>query len=99
MYIEEIKSGDTVQLNVEGKIDSITSPEFQEALLKSFQKGNQVVVNMEKVVYISSAALRAFTLGQKTAQSKGGRMTITNAPQSVMDVFKTTGFDKFLNIS
>ena len=98
MFIEEIMSEGSLQLNVEGKIDSITSKEFQDSVLKAFQRSNKIIINMEKVSYISSAALRALTLGQKTAESKGGRMTVINVQPSVMDVFRTTGFDKLLTI-
>ncbi len=98
MFIEEIMSEGSLQLNVEGKIDSITSKEFQDSVLKAFQRSNKIIINMDKVSYISSAALRALTLGQKTAESKGGRMTVINVQPSVMDVFRTTGFDKLLTI-
>lgn len=99
MYIEEIQSEGSLQLNVEGKIDSLSSKDFQDAVLKSFQKSNKIIINMEKVPYISSAALRALTLGQKTAESKGGNMIVMNVQPGVMDVFRTTGFDKLLTIS
>ena len=98
MYIEEIYSEGSIQINVEGKIDSITSKEFQDAVLKSFQRSNVIIINMEKTMYISSAALRALTLGQKTAESKGGKMTIINVQPAVMDVFRTAGFEKILDI-
>ncbi len=98
MYIEEIFSGDTVQLNIEGKIDSLASKEFQDAVLKSFQKSNTLILNLEKTEYISSAAFRALTLGHKTAQSKGGRMTLINVQPAVEDVLVTMGFNKMLDI-
>lgn len=98
MYIEEIFSGDTVQLNIEGKIDSLASKEFQDAVLKSFQKSNTLILNLEKTEYISSAAFRALTLGHKTALSKGGRMTLINVQPAVEDVLVTMGFNKMLDI-
>ncbi|MCR5411075.1 MAG: STAS domain-containing protein [Lachnospiraceae bacterium] len=98
MYIEEISSEGSLQLNVEGKIDSLTSGEFQNAVLKAFQKSNIIVINMEKTNYVSSAALRALTLGHKTALAKGGKMTLINVQPSVMDVFRVAGFDKLLDI-
>lgn len=98
MYIEEISAEGSLQLNVEGKIDSLSSEAFQSAVLKAFQRSNNIVINMEKVPYISSAALRALTLGHKTASAKGGQMTLINVQPGVSDVFRTTGFDKMLNI-
>lgn len=98
MTIEETALDGKLQLNIEGKIDSISSSDFQDAVLKSFQKSNEIIINMEKVSYISSAALRALTLGNKTAAAKGGKMTVINVPPCVSDVFRTTGFDKMLDI-
>ena len=98
MTIEEIKNGDSLQINVEGKIDTLTSPEFQDAVLKSFQKGDNIVINFEKVPYISSAGLRALILGQRTAASRGGQFTLINVQPGVQSVFSETGFDKILNI-
>lgn len=98
MYIETVSGEGKVQLNVEGKIDSNTSDEFQSTLLTAFQRSSNVVINMEKVDYISSAALRAFMLGSKTAQSKGGKLTLINVGNEVMNVLVTTGFDSLLNI-
>ncbi|MBO5552027.1 MAG: STAS domain-containing protein [Lachnospiraceae bacterium] len=98
MTIEEIKSENSLQINVEGKIDTLTSPEFQDVVLKSFQKSNNIIINFDKVPYISSAGLRALILGQKTASSKGGNLTLINVQTGVYSVFKETGFDKILNI-
>ncbi len=98
MTIEEVRDGDTIQLNVSGKIDTITSGDFQNAVLSSFQKCNTLVINFQDVIYISSSGLRALVLGQKTAVAKGGSMKIINTSKVVDDVFKVTGFNKMLNI-
>ena len=98
MYIEQINAEGSLQLDVEGKIDSISSKDFQDVLLAGYQKSNSIIINMEKTTYISSAALRALTLGQKTAAAKGGKMVLINVPPNVQDVFRMTGFDKMLDI-
>ncbi len=79
MTIDESKSGDILQLNVHGKVDANASTEFQNEVLKAFQKSKSVIVNLADVNYISSAGLRALLIGQKTANSKGGKFTIINA--------------------
>ena len=98
MTIEEVKNGNTLQLNVEGKIDTLNCQEFQDTILKTFQRTNDLIINMDNVAYVSSAGLRALILGQKTAVSKGGSLVIINASSSVKDVFRVTGFDKVLDI-
>ena len=98
MHYEEIRSEGMVQLNIEGKIDAISSDEFQTLVLASFTKTNCVIINLEKVTYMSSAGLRALTLGDKTAKSKKGQLIIINVPEQVRDVFRVTGFDTILDI-
>jgi len=98
MHYEEIEADGMLQLNIEGKIDALTSDEFQTLVLRSFMKSNNVILNMEKVKYMSSAGLRALVLGQKTAQSKGGKLIIINLQDQVRDTFVVTGFDGILDI-
>ena len=98
MHYEEIQGEGSLQLNIEGKIDALTSDEFQTLILRSFMKSDSIVVNMERVTYMSSAGLRALILGEKTAESKGGKLVIINAPDSVMETFKVTGISDILDI-
>ena len=98
MHFEETLREGTLQLDIEGKIDAITSDEFQTLVLRGFTKSNNVVINLEKVNYMSSAGLRALVLGEKTAESKGGKLIIINAQPQVMDVFRVTGFEGILDI-
>ena len=98
MHYEEIQSEGMLQLNIEDKIDTVSSDEFQNLVLKAFTKSNQVVVNLEKVPYMSSAGLRALILGEKTAKSKGGKLVIINPPPQVQDIFRTAGLYNILDI-
>ncbi|MCR5011823.1 MAG: STAS domain-containing protein [Lachnospiraceae bacterium] len=94
---EEFKE-DKLVLSIEGRIETNTAPEFQNAVLGAFQKCSNVVLDFEEVAYISSAGLRGLLLGQKTAQSKGGSMVLTNVNDAVMEVLKMTGFRSILTI-
>ena len=98
MTIEEIKSGDTLQLNIKGKVDAISAPELQNQVLKSFQKSKNVILNFAEVSYISSAGLRSLLIGQKTASSKGGKFMLINCNDTIVDVLRVTGLEKVLTI-
>lgn len=98
MKIEETRAGDILQLNVEGKIDTFSSEEFQNTLFAGFQKSKNIVLNMEKVQHITSIGLRSLLLGQKTADSKGGSLVIINANENIREIFRVTGFDSILTI-
>ncbi len=98
MTISEIKNSGEITLKLNGRVDTITAPELQQAVLIAFQKEKNVVIDFEDVEYISSAGLRALLIGEKTAKSKGGSMTIKGANETVKSVFSVTGFDKILTI-
>ncbi len=98
MQYEEIRTEEALQLNVDGKIDVTTANDFQNAVLKTFVKSKNVIINLEKVPYMSSAGLRALVLGAKTAQAKGGSLVIIKAQPVVMEVFKYSGMNKILEI-
>ncbi len=98
MNITEAKKDDTLEISVEGNVDTNTAPRLQETLLQAFQKSSKVVLDLDKCPYMSSAGLRALLIAQKTAMSKGGALTICNVKEAVMSVFKMTKFDAVLNI-
>ena len=98
MTITKNQNGDTVTLLVDGRLDTNTSPEMQAAILEAFKNAKNLVLDLEKVVYVSSAGLRALLIGQKTASSKGGKMEVIHVAPTVKSVFNSVGFSKILNI-
>ena len=97
MNIIETNCGDYIRLIVEGRVDVTTSPRLQAAILAGFQKNPNLVIDFLNVPYISSAALRALLIGQKTAVSKNGSMKLVNVSAPVMNIFEVSGFSKVLD--
>ena len=87
-----------IRLIVEGRVDTNTSPQLQQAILSAFQKSRDIVIDFLNVSYISSAGLRALLIGQKTALSKGGSMRLTNLSDVVMNILEVSGFVNILKI-
>ena len=98
MNISETRSGDVIQIKIDGRVDTTTSPQLQNAILQAFQKGSKLGLDFSDVEYVSSAGLRALLIGQKTANSKGGSMTLVNVADAVLQVFKMSGFSGILHI-
>ncbi|MBO5278780.1 MAG: STAS domain-containing protein [Lachnospiraceae bacterium] len=98
MQIKEIKLEDSIMLKVKGRVDTGTSPELQQEILKSFQKKNHLILDFEEVDYISSAGLRALLIGQKTANSKGGSMKLVHVCEMVNNILEMSGFINILTI-
>lgn len=98
MTLKETRVEDRIQLSVEGRVDTTTSPQLQNAILQAFQKGSHLILDFQNVEYISSAGLRALLIGQKTANSKGGSMKILHVQELVLQVLEMSGFDSILTI-
>lgn len=98
MTITKTQNGDAVTLLVEGRVDTNTSPELQKAILEAFQRAKNLTLDLEKVLYVSSAGLRAFLIGQKTAVSKGATMELIHVAPAVKTVLDSVGFSKILTI-
>ncbi|MBR3307533.1 MAG: STAS domain-containing protein [Lachnospiraceae bacterium] len=98
MTITETKEEGCLVLAVEGRVDTNTSPELQDQILKGFQKCDTIRMDFTDLAYISSAGLRALLLGHKTAASKNGSFIIAHVNEDVMEIFEDTGFSEILNI-
>lgn len=98
MDVKELKKEDKIVLDISGRVDATNSSVLQNAILLAFQKMKTVELDFANVQYIASAGLRALMIGQKTAMSKGGTMTVRNVSDMVMEVFEMTGFSDILTI-
>ncbi|MBQ3497359.1 MAG: STAS domain-containing protein [Oscillospiraceae bacterium] len=98
MTITKNQNGDAVTLLVDGRVDTNTSPELQKEILAAFQTAKTLTLDLEKVVYVSSAGLRALLIGQKTAASKGAAMELVHVTPTVKTVLDSVGFSSILTI-
>ena len=96
LNISKSQEGSALTLVLEGRLDTVTSPEL-EAVVKELGNVDTLVMDIAGLEYISSAGLRVLLSAQKTMNAKGG-MTIKNATEEVMEIFEVTGFDDILTI-
>jgi len=98
MTITEKNDGGMVTLSIDGRVDINSSTKLQEAILEVFKTSKHLVLDFSKVVYLSSAGLRALLIGQKTAASKGAKVELQNPTPTVKAVLDSVGFSKVLAI-
>jgi len=98
MHIVKTQEGDQTVLALSGRLDTITSPKLQEALIPAFDSAKRIVLDFSGLDYVSSAGLRVLLIGEKTAKVKGGLQTLVNVPAEIKEVFTMTGFSEILNI-
>lgn len=98
MTINTKKDGDLVTILPEGRIDSVTAPEFQKAVDDNINGAKNVVIDFLKLDYISSAGLRVLLATKKAVSKTGGDMKLINVGEAIMDVLNITGFVDILTI-
>ena len=98
MDLNITREGGESTLALAGRLDTVTAPQLQEALIPEFDGADEVVLDFTELVYISSAGLRVLLLGEKTAKAKGAKMTIKGVCPEVSEVLEMTGFTSMLNI-
>lgn len=97
MNVTKKQNGSELLLEVEGSIDSLTAPEFNQIINDSLNGITSLILDFKGVDYISSAGLRVLLVACK-AMSNQGNMVVRNVNSNVMDVFSMTGFDNILTI-
>lgn len=97
MTITKTLAGEQLLLEIEGRIDTMTSPQLENELRTSISGVTESIFDFAKVEYISSAGLRVLLSAQKV-MNRQGRMVLRHVNKTVMDVFVVTGFGNMLTI-
>ena len=75
----------------------MTAPELEKKLSEILDGVTDLVLDMAKVAYISSAGLRVILKVQKRMLCQGS-MKLIGVNDSIQEVFEITGFSDILNI-
>ena len=97
MKVKSSKNGSACTLTVEGKIDTMTAPELEEALKSNLPKCDKMIFDFTNVEYITSAGLRVLVYAQRELMKKGG-VTVTGVNEGIKKIFTVTGMYKILKI-
>ena len=97
MTITKKQDGATLEIAVEGRLDTMTSPELDNELKTCLDGVEKLILDCEKLDYISSAGLRVLLNAYKVMNSKGG-MRLIRVNEIVREVFEVTGFADVLMI-
>ncbi len=97
MNITFSKENNKLVVVPEGKIDTITAPEFENIIQENLDGVDNITIDFNLVEYISSAGLRVLLALQKVMNKKGD-MKLINVCDEVMEVFEITGFIDILNV-
>lgn len=95
-YLEE----NYLEIVIDGSIDTISAPKLEKFLSSVVLDGaKDIVINLEKVSYVSSAGLRTFlTVLRLLEHVKASSLILLKPSPSVKRVFDITGFTPLFDI-
>lgn len=95
MNIRMKQEGTVLTVYVEGMLNALTAPELDKVLREA--AAEELVLDMEKLEYISSAGLRVLITAQKRMELRGSIRLVHVCP-GVKEVFDITGLSGVFSI-
>ena len=90
-------NNDCLTVFLEGRLDTTTAPQLETALKESLDGVKELILDFDKLEYISSAGLRVLLSAQKTMSKQGG-MKVIHVSDLIKEIFEVTGFIDILTI-
>ena len=99
MEVRTERHDGVLSAHVSGRVDSTNAREFEEAIRSVIEDDDRaVILDFEKLVYISSAGLRAVLMTAKNLWQRDAAFSLCSLSEIVREVFEVSGFDKIITI-
>ena len=97
--IESTKIGDAVVWAPEGRVDASSAPDLEQAMMARIGEGGlDVVLDLSRTRYMSSAGLRVVLVVARALQAKEGRFAVCGLNDEVKELFEVSGFSLIVKI-
>ena len=97
MEIRTEQEGEVLIALTEDRVDGANAREFQDAVQAAIAGQDcPVVLDMERLVYISSAGLRVILIIARSLQGENRKFAVCSLVGPVREVFEISGFDKII---
>ena len=98
LNIVKKQDGDTLTVKLDGRLDTNTAPDFQTEMEPLLNDISKLVLDFEKLDYISSAGLRVLLPFEQEMEEQEKTLELTHVNDIIHDVFDVTGFLDILTI-
>lgn len=97
MDVNMTREGTQLNVEVVGRLDSLTYTELEEALENAYDGVELLVMDLGQLEYVSSSGLRVL-LGASQTMDEQGKMVVRNVTDPIRKVINMVGFDSVLHI-
>lgn len=93
----EIQTRDNITfVTLDGDIDASTAPQVQGQVLPLAKSQSQILMEMSKVPYMSSAGLRMLLSTYRQVTAKEGKLVLVGVSEELLETMALTGFLDFI---
>ncbi|MBQ9414563.1 MAG: STAS domain-containing protein [Clostridia bacterium] len=96
MKLNTLLEDKTCTITIEGSIDALSAPELEQAVNDEAPKCENMILDMSGVDYISSGGLRVVVGANHTVGKENFKLR--GLAPNVLEIFRMTGFTKYLTI-
>lgn len=97
MNIKTTKENNVTIIAIDGRLDTMTSPELTGEINKIAPESSKIILDVSQLEYISSAGIRTLVTAHKLMAEKDG-FTVKSPNENVMEIIKLTGLTAVLDI-
>ena len=99
MNIAHRKQDDKLIISLDGRLDANTAGSLEQELVPLIKAGEiYIVLDFDKLEYISSAGLRVLLMCMKMLRKQDGKMVLTGMKDFIKEVFDIAGFTPIFEI-
>ena len=97
MTIATLKKDDQITFQLDGWLDTLSSPELGAAV-DGITEASAIILDFDKVEYIASSGVRQVVACHRKAKELGATFSVVNVGTETMSIFQLTGLDKKITI-
>ena len=99
MNITITEEGNQLIATFDGRLDTVAAQQIEETITPLLEHADQtIILDCEKMPFISSSGLRIFLKIRKEVAAKGGKIMLSKVNPDVLQVFKMTKLDNLFEI-
>ena len=99
MLLTKEQINDATIIHCEGRLDATTTIKLENSINQLVDNKNlRIIVDFNKIDYLSSAGMRLLLSMTKRLKSINGQLVLCAIHDDVMEIIKMAGFEQILNI-
>ncbi len=92
------KQGSLLTVRPEGRLDTAGAPELGRELQPRLTDVQELIMDFERVEYISSAGIRILLTADQTVEEHGGSMKLIHVSEYIREILDLVGFTDLVTV-